>query len=475
MGLGEERPQYRGVQKQVKPITMCLPGHKLELSLAPVSPPSTTPFGDPIRARAVDLLCKVDDGARVDDLLLAARLPDPRDRRFLRQLVSGVVKWRLRLDWIVDAFANRPIASLSPAIRQVLRLGVYQLLWLDRVPDRAAVHGAVELAKHFEHKGTANFVNAILRRVVATGRQIEYPDRDSDPDGFLSTFHSHPRWLVSRWRQRWGVEQTEDLLRANNEAPAVYIRAAQADAPPVAESFGAEQLEGHRDVWHVKQPDGLFADSAFERGWFVQDVNAGLAARLLAPDPGSRVLDACAAPGGKSVQLMSQSARVLASDVSAPRLRRVAELTGRLGLRLPMVAEDGRRPAASGPFDFILADVPCSGTGVLRRHPEARWHKSEQDLSRQATRQAEILRAAFARLRPGGVLVYSTCSLELEENDEIVDAFLASHKDAHLESAADHFPDRPWAQRMVQTVPGRDPGDGAYAARIRRLPAVSAA
>ena len=429
---------------------------------------------DPVRETAVQLLVEVEKGLRLESLLEAVDSTHARDRRFLHQVVAGVTKWRDRLDWILDRFAKRPVASLSPAIRQVLRLGVYQILWLDRVPERAAVHTSVELAKHFEHSGTGGFVNAILRRVIAEGQRVSYPDPKTDPVGYYSVFYSHPRWLVSRWLARWGEPRTEALLRANNEAAVLYVRAREGDAI-LPETYGAEAVEGHPGVFRVLQPEGLFADPAFIDGWFAQDVSAGLAARLLAPSLGDHVLDVCAAPGGKSAQLASAvgSGFVTASDISPQRLSRMRENILRLRRdRVHLVAEDGLHPAAIGPFDCVLADVPCSGTGVLGRHPEARWHKAAKDLPRHSERQFLILEAAFARLRPDGILVYSTCSLEEEENDAVVDRFLARHADACLEMASTRFPDQAWAARTVQTLPGRDLGDGAFAARIRRLPGV---
>jgi len=425
---------------------------------------------DPVRETAVQLLVAVETGSRLERLLEAVDCVQSRDRRFLQQMVAGVTKLRDRLDWILDRFSKRPVATLAPAIRQVLRLGVYQILWLDRVPERAAVHTAVELAKHFEHSGTGGFVNAILRRVIAEGQRVSYPDRNTDPVGYFSVYHSHPRWLVSRWLARWGAARTEALLVANNEPAALYVRAKEA-AATLPESYGAVTVESHPGVFQVKQPEGLFDDDAFISGWFAQDISAGLAARLLAPEPGDRVLDVCAAPGSKSAQLAAivGTGSVTATDISPKRLLRIRENILRLrrdGIHL--VAEDGLQPAAIGPFDRVLADVPCSGTGVLGRHPEARWHKAAKDLPGHAERQLGILESAFERLRPGGILVYSTCSLEEEENDAVVDRFLARRTDASLELASDWFPMQAWAARTVQTLPGRDPGDGAYAARIRR-------
>lgn len=431
---------------------------------------------DPARDAAVRLLCQVEAGARLEPLLggLEAQLPDGRDRRFVHQLAAGVLKWRDRLDWVVDSFASRPVASLSPSVRQILRLGAYQLLFLDRVPQRAAVHTAVDMAKRHGHAGIGAFANAVLRRVAADGRRVTYPGGGADAEDYLAVYYSHPRWLVARWLRRWGPDRTRALLQANNETPALYVRrnarrGTVGDLPQIA---GTVAVAGRTDVLEVPEPEGFFESSAFREGHcFVQDLNAGLAAELLDAQPGDRVLDLCAAPGGKSIQLaLACGAGVVACDLSAHRLARLAENARRLGLRsIRLLAADAAVPALGpGRFDRAMVDVPCSGTGVLARHPEARWRKEEADLAVQATRQLAILEGAFACLRPGGVLVYSTCSLEEEENDAVVDRFLSRRTEAQLEPAGPRFPGQPWAGRTVQTLPGRDRGDGAFAARIRK-------
>lgn len=429
---------------------------------------------DPARGAAVRLLCEVEAGARLEPLLaaLADELADGRDRRFAHQLTAGVLKWRDRLDWVIDRFASRPVADLSAGVRQVLRLGAFQLLFLDRVPPRAAVHTAVDLARRHGHGGAAAFANAVLRKVAGEGRQVAYPDPETDEEGYLAVYYSHPRWLVARWLRRWGPQRTRDLLRADNDTPALYVVPNPLRAAAVP---GTVPVAGRPGALEVLEPDGFFDTPAFRDGHcFVQDVNAGLAAQLLAPRPGDRVLDLCAAPGGKSVQLaLACGGPVVACDLSARRLQRLGENARRLGLTaIRAVAADAASPAVGAArFDRVMVDVPCSGTGVLGRHPEARWRKAEDDLAAHARRQLAILAGAFAGLRPGGVLVYSTCSLEEEENDAVVDRFLMQIRGARLEPAAPRFPGQPWAGRTVQTLPGRERGDGAFAARIRRVAA----
>ncbi len=436
---------------------------------------------DPARAEAMRLLDEVEAGRRLAPLLESLEGPfDGRDRRFVRQLAAGVLQWRGRLDWILTAFSNRPLDTLSPGVRQILRLGAYQLLWLDRVPPAAAVNTAVDLALQRGHPGSAGFVNAVLRRVSAEGARVAYPNPTDDPEKYLSVYHSHPRWLVGRWLARWGPARTEAMLQANNEPPPLFVRpdprygSAHRLVESLPESLGAAVVELRPEACELRRPEGFFDSEAFLEGrCFVQDLNAGLAVELLAPRPGDRVLDACAAPGGKAVQLALavEPGRVAAGDLSRSRLRRLRENAGRLrlgGIRA-FVGDAAAGAHPEGVFDRVLVDAPCSGTGVLRRQPEARWRKSESDLARQSHRQSAILESAFQALRPGGRLVYSTCSLEDEENDAVVDRLLARRADARLEPASGRFPGQAWAARTVQTLPGREPGDGAFAALIRKL------
>ena len=418
---------------------------------------------------------------------------DERDLRFVRQLVYGCLTWRRRLDWIAQSFSTRPRERTAELARRVLRLGVYQLLWLDRVPSRAAVHSSVGLAKRFGHRGLGAYVNAVLRRVAEEGASVTYPDGSRDPVDYLSVYHSHPPWLVQRWLSRWGAERTEALLRANNEAPVIYVRGnalSDADDPSAVAGSPLAGLEPGGplgDSYELPSPAGLFDSPAFRAGHlFVQDVNAGLPAALLQPQPGDQVLDVCSAPGGKTVQmamLMAGQGRIVACDRSLARLRRVRENTARLGLGgVVEVVEDARRPSlrtgrrrggdrgdgAEG-FDRVLVDAPCSSTGVLRRRPDARWRRrSPQAILEHADVQLDILRSAYRRARVGGVVVYSTCTLEPEENEELVERFLDMTPGARLERADGVFEQAPWSDRFVQTLPGREAGDGCFAARIRR-------
>lgn len=443
------------------------------------SPPASRP--DAARTAALRLLYQIEvEGSFLDPLLdqLDQSDLDPRDRRFVRQLVFGCLRWRRRLDWIAGRFVRQPLDSLSPWVLQILRLGLYQLHWLDRVPAHAVVDTAVELTKQFVHRGAAGMVNAVLRRSLREGDRIPFPSRQRDLVAHLAVFHSHPEWLVSRWLERWGEPQTEALLQANNAPAPLYFRlnGPQEEGQSLEieglELKAAGPLPGY---YAASDGEGFFRSSAFATGRFaIQDINAGLPAALLDPQPGECVLDLCSAPGGKAVQLgaaVGADGCVVAADLSCDRLRRVRENADRLHLgNIPLLVQDARTPGLSPGLSFprILVDVPCSATGTLGRNPDARWSRDPAQLPDLLKRQREIISRGFSLLSPGGSLVYSTCSLEREENDDLIERFLRETPDAELEPAERFFPDCTWATRFIQTLPGRESGDGIFAARIRK-------
>lgn len=432
---------------------------------------------DPTRLAAARLLRDLERQAQPFDELvqaLDARLPTNRDVRFARQLVLGVVRWQKRLDWIIATCCTRPVAQLAPWARHILRLGTYQLFWLDRVPQSAAVHTSVELAKHLTHQGIASLVNAVLRNLLRQRAPVCYPDPRQTPTRYLAVYHSHPEWLVERWVGRWGREIAERVLVANNQ-PAelnIYLNRLRPSRALVAE-LDLVPVGSRPGFYRATNGATLFASRAYQQGQFqVQDPNAGLAVALLDPQPGERLLDLCSAPGGKAVQAavaMADRGWVVATDVSLPRLKRVRENARRLRLHaIRPVARDGTTPGC-GVFDRVLADVPCSATGVLGRRPDARWRRQPTELAILTARQQVLIQRAYEHLRPGGVLVYSTCSLEEEENEAIVERFLNQTPTARLERADAHFPAQPYADRYVLTIPGQHAGDGSFAARIRKV------
>jgi 16S rRNA (cytosine967-C5)-methyltransferase len=402
---------------------------------------------------------------------------DARDRRWTRELVYGMLRHRAWIDTILSDRVRGGLARLDPDVIDLLRLGVYQLTNMGSVPAYAAIAQTVELAKRRHGLGASKLVNAVLRR---TDREREglgpTGGAPSDPVEALALKYSHPRWLVARWVERWGEQETEQLLTVNN-----------AEAPIILRPYGIvrEQLEAMLegagvhigDAPHLRESIAVSGGitltelGAFKKGlFFVQDPAATLVTEYAAIPTGVTVADLCAAPGGKSLEMSRTAATVLASDKSLGRLQRLLANERRLETTniYPFVA-DARQPAIR-PVDAVLIDVPCTGTGTFRRHPDARWRLKISDLAVMSALQKTILRAGAGVVKPGGLLVYSTCSLEPEENDAQVDSFLAENPNFVLEPPPEGSvsPDLLDGGRL-RVLPQRHGTDGAFAARLRRI------
>lgn len=400
---------------------------------------------------------------------------DARDRRWTRELVYGMLRQRATIDAVLSERVRGGLVRLDPDVIDLLRLGVYQLLHMGSVPAYAAIAQTVELAKRRHGLGASKLVNAVLRRTDREREQLASA-RPTDSLDALALRYSHPRWLIARWVERWGEQDTERLLTLNN-----------ADAPVVIRPFGIvrEQLEAMMEAAGVHVAEAPYArDSiaisggttftelgAFKKGlFFVQDPAATLVTEYAAIPAGSMVADLCAAPGGKALELSRSAGAVIASDKSFGRLQRLLANQRRLESTniLPFVG-DARQPAIV-PVDVVLIDVPCTGTGTFRRHPDARWRIKVSDLAVMSALQKTILNAAAQVAKPGGLLIYSTCSLEPEENDAQVDSFLAANPDWILEPP----PEGTLAPELLdngrlRVLPQRHGTDGAFAARLRRV------
>ncbi len=428
------------------------------------------------RAIAAEICLDLRQGEFLDQSFDRRIAPlDARDRRWTRELVYGMLRRRAWIDTVLSDRVRGGLARLDPDVVDLLRLGVYQLTNMGSVPAYAAIAQTVELAKRRHGLGASKLVNAVLRRADRE-REALGVATPADPVEALALKYSHPVWLVAKWVERWGAEETARLLTLNN-----------GEAPLIIRPYGAvrEQLEAMLEEAGVHVADApLVRDSisisggitltelgAFKKGlFFVQDPAATLVTQYAAIETGSRVADLCAAPGGKSLELSRTAGSVFASDKSVTRLQRL--LSNQRRLETPNIypfVGDARAPAIR-PIENVLIDVPCTGTGTFRRHPDARWRLKVSDIAVMAALQKSILKAAAKVVSVGGLLIYSTCSLEPEENDEQVDAFLAANSGWKLDPPPeDAVPSDVLDGGRLRVLPQRHGTDGAFAARLRRV------
>jgi 16S rRNA (cytosine967-C5)-methyltransferase len=400
---------------------------------------------------------------------------DARDRRWTQELVYGMLRRRSWLDAIIDARVRGGLARLDADVVDLLRLGTYQLLRMRSVPAYAAIAQTVEMAKRRHGLGASKLVNAVLRRVDREREALDLPT-PNDPVDALSVTHSHPRWLVARWVARWGAEETERLLAANNAEAPVIIRPfgivrEQLEASLEAAGAHVEDVPLVQDSIRISSPVSLTELGTFRQGlFFVQDPASTLVTQYATFPMGAIVADLCAAPGGKALELSRTASVVYAADRSFARLSRVRANVQRLDARnIQILTADARHPALR-PVDAVLLDVPCTGTGTFRRHPDARWRLKVSDLAVMSALQGSLLRAAADVVAPGGLLVYSTCSMEPEENDSQVERFLADQGgEWTLEPPPEGaVPAAVLDAGRLRVLPHRHGADGAFAARLRK-------
>jgi len=400
----------------------------------------------------------------LETALATARL-SPADRGLCHELVCGVVRWQATLDRLI-ARKTTPGREPRPALINLLRLGLYQIFWLDRIPPHAAVHETVEQAKRYGYVSQSGFINAVLRAYLREFDEVKKILADmkiSQP----ALGWSHPEWLVERWRKNFGDEKTRALLEWNNTPPKTFARVntLKTDAAKLVERWREENVEydfctrdwtGENLAFELKSHPPLNSLGSFRAGGFyLQDPSTLLAPVLLDAQPGETILDLCAAPGGKATfiaQQINNEGKIIAHDSFADRLKLIRENCTRLGVTCATATATFNFEPAT--FDRILVDAPCSNTGVMRRRVDLRWLIQPAEIERLRATQLALLNQAATVLKPGGIIVYSTCSLEPEENSEVVKEFLATNPNFKLETER-------------QLLPFADSVDGAYVARLK--------
>ena len=408
------------------------------------------------------------------------------DRAFITELVYGVLRQRSLLDWIIEKASKRQIKKSSALIRNILRLGAYQLLFLDKVPVSAAVNESVKLAKEKEQR-SSGFVNAVLRNIDRERERIAYPEPEEHPIEFISVRYSHPAWLVKRWIERYGFDKTIELCRLNNEAPPFTIRA---NRLKIKKEELKELLK--KDIDSIEDcsvsSNGLILQGVsnisenpvFKQGLFyVQDEAAQLISQILDPKSGEKILDACAAPGGKATdiaELMENRGEIIALDVNKNGVALIKENCERLGINIVKTylrdAAKDISDVAKEKFDKILIDASCSGIGVLRRHPEGKWQKNEELIFESQKIQKRIIENLSKYLKSGGVLIYSTCSTEKDENEDVVEDFLERHPEFKIDDIKQYLPETGKLlvdeNGFLHTSPLDYKMDGFFAVRLRK-------
>ena len=437
------------------------------------------------RLAAAEILYRVDRESGYADVLLGARLPDfaPADRRLITRLVLGTIAWQGRLDYELKHLTGRKLDGIQPVALAILRMGLFQLRFLDRIPQHAVVDTAVSLAKrNADSRKAQGFVNAVMRR--ATRETAPMPSRERDEKTFLAVAYSHPRWMVEQFVNFFGVTDAERLMAANNEAAPNVIRLnlARGSRAEIIERLGKDGFEigagGHAPETIVLSGAPQFESAAYRDGLFhAQSEASQMVARMLAPRAGATVVDCAAAPGGKSTHLaeiVGERGRVIAVDMNGNGLRNARGLARRL--RCPNISFVCADLSAGAPLrlasvEYVLLDAPCTGLGTLREHPEIRWRLKPDDPARMAAIQLRMLENAGALVRPGGAIVYSVCSLAPAEGEGVIDEFLAKHSEFEIDARPpnyDQIKDVLDARGFMKTRPDLGGLDGFFAARLIR-------
>lgn len=445
------------------------------------------------RERSVRILNRVDEEAAFANLLLQKELKDVedgRDRQLITMLVNGTLKNRLTLDYALRRHLRTPLSALPHEVRWILRISAFQLLFLTRIPAAAAINEGVELTKRHQGKFTG-LVNSVLRKVLEVGWKIDWPSSKKEAIRYLSVRYSHPEWMVRRWLKRYGLAETEALCQANNEPAPLWIRT---NTLKTTRDHLVDRLkeEGVQVSLGDRVPESLILEDvgsierleSFHSGLFtVQDESSQLVAHVLNPQPGEHVLDACGAPGGKTTHLaqnMKNQGEILAFDIHPHKLELIAQLAQRLGITIiqPQLG-DARELAGvkEGSFQKILVDAPCSGLGVIRRRADLRWHKAEEEIEKLPALQLEILERAAECVAVGGELVYSTCTIEPEENFDVVRAFRTRHPEFRPVNLLENLPFTLTEERdirqaekgILQILPHHHSMDGFFLAKFQRV------
>ncbi len=436
------------------------------------------------RGTAVKILNRIERSDAYLDRLIDAELRSTEmndlDKGLMNEIVTGVIRWRAKVDWVLTGFFHGNFTKAETNIKNALRVALYQILFLDRVPHSAAVNESVDFIKRLRGQKVADLVNAVLRNILRNLENIRYPDVGENQIQHLAVVQSHPQWVVKRWVQRFGFDETLKLLETNNQRPDLTLRVnrLKIDFNYFLSKLDELQVQFARSPYldffvRVKHMTGIGASEMFRQGFFVvQDESAGLAVKLLDPQPGDRVIDLCSAPGGKTTyigELMKNMGEIIAIDKYETRLNLVRLSCQRLGVVNAHFAAADAAEFSVPPGDKVLVDAPCSGLGVLSKKPDAKWKREPEDLDDLCQLQGKIMDNAASLVKPGGILVYSTCTTEPEENILLIRKFLENHSEFSIDPAGPFVdPQLVHADGFVETFPHRHGMDGSFSVRLKK-------
>lgn len=438
-----------------------------------------------VRGHAVKILNRIDRTDAYLDKLLDIEIKNSTlsglDKSLLFEIVHGVTRWLGRIDWILNGFYKGQFSKCIPNVKNAMRVALYQILFLDKVPDYAAVNDAVEFVKKLQGQKPADLTNAVLRNIIRSKDSIRYPDPNEDVVAYLSAYYSHPTWIVKRWVNRYGKETTEKFLIANNNKPSLILRVNNlvtnaAELKSLLNSVDLKFSDGKYlpEFIHMANLSNITDWEYFRKGYFsVQDESTGLPIKLLDVQPGMRVLDLCAAPGGKTAfiaDVMQNKGEIVALDRFESRLKILQKNLDRLKVtNVKTITIDANEFVDEQGFDRVLVDAPCSGLGTLTKKPDLKWKRDLGDIRNIVNIQYELLKRGASLLKQGGSLVYSTCTVEPEENSEIIKKFLSENANFKLINAGKFLPEELVAEDgTVQTFPHIHGLDGSFAAKLEK-------
>lgn len=435
------------------------------------------------RYKAVNILSRYERSDSYADKLLAHEMNnndlEPRDKALLNELVNGVIRWRGKLDWILTGFYHGDYQKCLNIVKNSMRVGLYQIVFLNKIPEYSAINEAVEIVKRIQGEKTAGIVNGVLRNIARNLENVRYPLRTDDKIYHLSIMNSHPKWMIKRWFESLGEEETEKLLEFNNIRPAVPVRVNLnlAKVEEIEKIFKDHDVEYYKSEYHpstlmlVSPRYDISASDLFKTGKItIQDPAASLAASLAQPKEGDFVLDMCAAPGGKSVyiaEMMKDAGRIVSVDKYKSKIRLINEYAERMNLNsIEAMIGDSRELDGDLRPDIIIVDAPCSGLGTLAKKPEIKWKRDIDDIPKLVNTQRELLESAYKLMKPGSALVYSSCTIEPEENEENIRWFIEKYPDIELDPCENYLPNELCIGGYLMIYPQRHKMDGTFAARM---------